>query len=180
MVHSHHLLTIYSGVDYTNIVSQYSRGRDSIRLESTNTFTKGLFILDLDHMPHGCGSWPAFWTVGSNWPYNGEIDVIENIHESNVNQQTLHTGRETGSTVYIVFCIRHTLYTNTPYIIHYIHRFELQPVRQHFPNDRHLVLHQLRRLPDWQRGLRDCGACEQFWSGVQWTGRGDICNGVDG
>eukprot|EP01031_Cornospumella_fuschlensis_P029319 gene29319-35394_t len=87
--------------DYTNIVPQYSRGRDSIRLESTTNFTKGLFILDLDHMPHGCGSWPAFWTVGPNWPYSGEIDIIENVHESNVNQQTLHTGADcsqSGST----------------------------------------------------------------------------------
>ena len=23
----------------------------------------------------GCGTWPAFWLVGPNWPNGGEIDV---------------------------------------------------------------------------------------------------------
>lgn len=78
------------GVDYKNIAS--GRGRNAIRLESKRTYTTGLFILDLEHMPHGCGVWPAFWTCGANWPNNGEIDVIENVHDATVNQQTLHTG----------------------------------------------------------------------------------------
>ncbi|MGB5818183.1 MAG: glycoside hydrolase family 16 protein [Saonia sp.] len=28
-------------------------------------------------MPSGNGMWPAFWTVGDDWPTNGEIDIIE-------------------------------------------------------------------------------------------------------
>jgi hypothetical protein len=35
--------------------------RSSIRLEGKNRFDRGLFILDLRHMPSGPGVWPAFW-----------------------------------------------------------------------------------------------------------------------
>lgn len=34
-------------------------------------------ILDVRHMPQGCGTWPAFWEVGANWPFGGELDIIE-------------------------------------------------------------------------------------------------------
>lgn len=50
-------------------------GRPSVRIVSKTSYNKGLFILDLEHMPVGCGTWPAFWMVGDNWPNNGEIDV---------------------------------------------------------------------------------------------------------
>jgi hypothetical protein len=43
-------------------------GRKSIRIESTKSWSHGIFILDLTHMPttstDGCGTWPAFWTLG--------------------------------------------------------------------------------------------------------------------
>jgi hypothetical protein len=61
-------------------------------LESTNTYTHGLVILDLAHMPGSvCGSWPAFWMLGSDWPKNGEIDIIEGVNDQSSNQMTLHT-----------------------------------------------------------------------------------------
>lgn len=67
---------VYIGVDKDNQAT--GRGRNSIRLESKTRYTLGLFILDLQHIPGSiCGSWPAFWTVGSNWPSNGEIDIVE-------------------------------------------------------------------------------------------------------
>ncbi|KAJ5943002.1 hypothetical protein N7516_003170 [Penicillium verrucosum] len=67
---------VYIGVDHTNTAN--APGRQSIRLESTTTYKHGLVILDLAHMPSStCGSWPAFWMLGSNWPNNGEIDIIE-------------------------------------------------------------------------------------------------------
>ena len=49
-------------------------------------------ILDLAHMPGSvCGTWPAFWMLGSNWPSNGEIDIIEGVNDQSQNQMTLHT-----------------------------------------------------------------------------------------
>lgn len=50
-------------------------GRPSVRLESTARYNSGLFLFDLNHMPIGCGTWPAYWMFGDNWPNNGEIDV---------------------------------------------------------------------------------------------------------
>ena len=34
-------------------------GRKNIRLEGVQTFDNGLFIADFDHLPSGCGMWPA-------------------------------------------------------------------------------------------------------------------------
>ena len=67
---------IYIGVDHTNVAS--GRGRNSVRISSKNVYTHGLFVLNLDHMPDPqCGTWPAFWSFGPNWPNSGEIDIIE-------------------------------------------------------------------------------------------------------
>lgn len=82
----------------------------SVRIQSVNQYTTGLFILDLNRAPWGCGEchhseyqgaisygtklpaiWPAFWTVGDNWPQNGEIDVLEGVHDNEHNQITWHT-----------------------------------------------------------------------------------------
>ncbi|KDQ17730.1 glycoside hydrolase family 16 protein [Botryobasidium botryosum FD-172 SS1] len=75
-------------VDTTPVVSG---NRKSIRISTQATFTGGLVTIDVLHMPTGCGTWPAFWTTGPNWPNSGEIDIIENVHESTENLSTLHT-----------------------------------------------------------------------------------------
>jgi hypothetical protein len=52
--------------------------RNSIRLEGKRRFERGLFLLDVRHMPNGPGVWPAFWlTDEAAWPRNGEIDILE-------------------------------------------------------------------------------------------------------
>lgn len=49
---------VYIGVDYKEVLGP-KRGRKSVRIESKERFTHGLYLLDLYHMPHGCGAWPA-------------------------------------------------------------------------------------------------------------------------
>ncbi|KAK0208339.1 glycoside hydrolase family 16 protein [Desarmillaria ectypa] len=67
--------------------------RDSVRISSYAQYNTGLFILDLNQAPWGCGVWPAFWTLGSGtWPYTGEIDIIEGVHDNQHNQVAWHTG----------------------------------------------------------------------------------------
>jgi len=80
---------VYIGTDMKNVAS--GRGRDSVRLASNTVYNLGLFIIDLSHMPTGCGTWPAFWTVGPNWPNEGEIDIIEGVNVDTADQVTLHT-----------------------------------------------------------------------------------------
>ncbi|KAF2467436.1 uncharacterized protein BDR25DRAFT_335881 [Lindgomyces ingoldianus] len=77
------------GVDSTN---KTPNGRPSIRLTSKKTYNSGLVVLDVAHMPTGCGTWPAFWMVGPSWPTNGEIDILEGVNEQETNAMTLHTG----------------------------------------------------------------------------------------
>lgn len=66
--------------------------RDSIRLEGKRRFNRGLFVIDLRHMPAGCGVWPAFWlTDEANWPVNGEIDIVEGVNYQDVAKTALHS-----------------------------------------------------------------------------------------
>ncbi|KIW72363.1 hypothetical protein PV04_00562 [Phialophora macrospora] len=71
-------------------------GRPSVRIESIESWTHGLFIADIKHMPttadtSGCGVWPAFWTLGSGtWPYNGEIDIIEGANNQATDLSSAH------------------------------------------------------------------------------------------
>lgn len=61
------------GVDSSSRISPLAEGRRSVRIESKESFTYGLFLADIRHMPSSaCGTWPAFWTLGSGtWPGNG-------------------------------------------------------------------------------------------------------------
>lgn len=66
--------------------------RFSIRLEGKRRFERGLFLLHVDHIPAGCGTWPAFWlTDEDNWPDNGEIDVVEGVNDQTNVKTALHT-----------------------------------------------------------------------------------------
>jgi len=78
-----------------------------VRLESKATYTHGLIIGSFWHMPGGeCGTWPAFWTYGADWPNSGEIDIIEGVHRQPKNIMALHTsdnckvdGKQSGTWV---------------------------------------------------------------------------------
>lgn len=60
---------IYLGVDTT---SQAPNGRGAVRVSSQKSFQHALVVADIVHMPQGCGTWPAFWMVGQNWPNDGK------------------------------------------------------------------------------------------------------------
>ncbi|CAD0112943.1 unnamed protein product [Aureobasidium uvarum] len=104
---------IYIGVDHTNVQPS---GRPSIRLTSKNAYNSGsLVILDLAHMPgNACGSWPAFWMVGPNWPNGGEIDIIEGVNTQNHNAMTLHTAD--GCSIYDNGNFTGNLYSDDCYV----------------------------------------------------------------
>ncbi|KAI9508757.1 glycoside hydrolase family 16 protein [Russula earlei] len=77
--------------DDTNTL-QAGQNRESVRVSSNAIYNTGLFILDIDRAPWGCGVWPAFWTLGNGpWPTLGEIDIIEGVHDNEHNQVTWHT-----------------------------------------------------------------------------------------
>jgi len=88
---------VFIGVDNTTVLDPAGPGRNSVRLQSNTAYNQGLFIADFAHVPgSNCGSWPAFWMVGPNWPNQGEIDILEGVNDQKSNQMTLHTG--TGCT----------------------------------------------------------------------------------
>ncbi|KAF7954525.1 hypothetical protein EAE96_005645 [Botrytis aclada] len=83
---------LYMGVNHTTFLDPAGPGRKSVRITSQKSWTHGLFIADILHMPGGtCGTWPAFWLLGPDWPNNGEIDIIESVNQQIDNIMTLHT-----------------------------------------------------------------------------------------
>jgi beta-glucanase (GH16 family) len=78
---------------------QNNVGRKSVRIETQKSWTEGLIIGDFLKMPsssvEGCGTWPAFWTLGSgDWPYNGELDILEGANNQKNNFAAGHTGSQ--------------------------------------------------------------------------------------
>ncbi|EGU85543.1 hypothetical protein FOXB_03945 [Fusarium oxysporum f. sp. conglutinans Fo5176] len=68
-------------------------GRGSVRLESKESYSSGILIADIEHMPGtACGVWPAYWSYNFDEDPVGEIDIIEGINgNQNGNYVSLHT-----------------------------------------------------------------------------------------
>lgn len=50
----------YMGVDSTSTLNPSGTGRNSVRITTEKSWTHGLFIGDIAHMPNSiCGTWPA-------------------------------------------------------------------------------------------------------------------------
>ncbi|WFD22383.1 hypothetical protein MEQU1_001053 [Malassezia equina] len=97
-------------VDTTQVQEQ---GRPSVRIESKQSYTDAVIVLQVSHIPTGCAVWPAFWTVTKNqqaWPAGGEIDIIENVNDQypyNLGSAHVQQGdcaitnpKQTGTTVF--------------------------------------------------------------------------------
>ncbi|KAN0066423.1 hypothetical protein ACQY0O_000517 [Thecaphora frezii] len=81
-------------------------GRPSVRITSKQSYADGVYVLNVSHVPIGCSSWPAFWTVTEDidaWPIGGEIDILENGNDEFAgNLVSAHVNSSTcffGSTV---------------------------------------------------------------------------------
>jgi len=70
--------------DDWSIVNASARGRDSVRIYSENAYDEAILILDLAHIPAGCATWPAFWTLSEAgpWPAGGEVDIVEGMRSA--------------------------------------------------------------------------------------------------
>lgn len=79
--------------DDMNKVAKSARGRDSVRIHSKAAYDDVLLVLDIAHMPEGCSTWPAWWTLSQQgpWPNGGEIDILEGVNLGQANQASLHT-----------------------------------------------------------------------------------------
>lgn len=85
---------IYMGLDFQTKLSASAGGRQSVRIQSRQSWTHGLAIADIGASPSGCGTWPALWFLShsSTWPgTNGEIDFFETVNMATSNAMTLHT-----------------------------------------------------------------------------------------
>lgn len=69
---------IYMGVDASKPAPN---GRDAVRVSSDQSFQHALVIADIVHMPGVCGTWPAFWMLGEDWPKNGKSNPDQNSNQ---------------------------------------------------------------------------------------------------
>ncbi|KIJ67434.1 glycoside hydrolase family 16 protein [Hydnomerulius pinastri MD-312] len=84
--------TFIMRADDTTVLTASGPGRNSVRIRSNNQYTTHVAVFDMQHMPQGCGTWPAVWeTDESNWPDGGEVDIVEGVNDVTPNQSTLHT-----------------------------------------------------------------------------------------
>lgn len=91
---AHNMISTGKDANILMKVNNYSlapNGRESVRVSSKRKIGHGLVLVDMLHLPIGCGSWPSIWFYGPNWPNNGEVDIIEGINDSQYNQINLHT-----------------------------------------------------------------------------------------
>jgi len=84
--------TFIMRADHTTVLSASGPGRNSVRMQSNKQYTTSVMVFNIEHMPQGCGTWPAVWTVGADWPNEGEIDILEGVNDQGPDQITLHTG----------------------------------------------------------------------------------------
>lgn len=74
----------------TTLASDSTTGRNSVRIKSVASYSTHVAVFNVNHMPEGCGTWPAIWeTDESDWPNGGEVDIVEGVNNVSPNQSTL-------------------------------------------------------------------------------------------
>ncbi|EJD52769.1 hypothetical protein AURDEDRAFT_55815 [Auricularia subglabra TFB-10046 SS5] len=70
--------------DSTHVVPRGARGRDSVRIISRQAYRDSVLILDVAHMPEGCATWPAYWTLSKKgpWRVNNAAANLASLHTS--------------------------------------------------------------------------------------------------
>jgi hypothetical protein len=91
--------------DSWNTIPSWARGRSSVRIQSKASYKTHVAVFNIRHMPTGCGTWPAVWEVGADWPTKGETDIVEGVNGVGKNQFTLHT--KPGEYSHISHMLRH-------------------------------------------------------------------------
>jgi hypothetical protein len=94
--HSNSMAGIKNNVTYLGVdtVAHSGSTRNSIRLSSKTLYNAGtMFVIDILHMPTGCGTWPSIWTVArdGDWPEKGELDIVEGVNNFLTNSMSAHT-----------------------------------------------------------------------------------------
>ncbi|TEB15521.1 glycoside hydrolase family 16 protein [Coprinellus micaceus] len=79
--------------DSETILTPDGPGRPSARIVSKKSYTTHVVVVDLRHMPQGCGyNMGPIWQVGKeDWPNRGEVDILEGVNDQGPNASTLHT-----------------------------------------------------------------------------------------
>ncbi|KAJ7262238.1 hypothetical protein B0H12DRAFT_1104943 [Mycena haematopus] len=65
--------------DNINKVHPADLGRKSVRISSPRAYADSVIVLDLRHMPAGCATWPAFWTL-SEAGVNNSTNNLASLH----------------------------------------------------------------------------------------------------
>jgi len=67
--------------------------RKTAKVRTRKAWKYFLAAVRFEHVPFGCGLWPAFWMSGiyGPWPNNGELDILEYVNDM-TSQTSLHTG----------------------------------------------------------------------------------------
>lgn len=82
------------------------RSYTSSRIKTQNKFDFTYGRVDIRAaMPEGKGMWPALWMLGSNittvsWPYSGEVDIMEMVGGSGLENRTVGTAHWNNGGVY--------------------------------------------------------------------------------
>ena len=74
--------------------------RESVRIESTRSWTYYLLTMRFSRVPSACALWPAFWThaVNKPWPSGGELDLMEYVNKK-TGFPSFHTGGDRECTM---------------------------------------------------------------------------------